>query len=343
MSGPSTDNLSKEKIQQLLAALGSEPPEDSTQISASEYNWHEPHYFTREQLSKLDDFTQRMCKTVAAKFSTSCPGEFNVEIKEATQHFADKLLAELFSSKQDNYYLAFGNNPDNPCGLIGIPTETAFAWATQLLGDAEPQKDRSGDLSQLEESLLLDIASGIVEALCEAHPGIAFQPAKALVKRLLPLELQGTEELCKITFTVTKAASDATQAHILIRCEALELIVGRAGQDAGEMSTEDTSKALLQRLQEVNVCVTAQLGVTELPLKELIGLCRDDILVLDKRIDEPVEVIVEGEPLLRGRAAKSAGKYAVLIGEDAERALSSARGRQSPDRIVQGANPNGNT
>ena len=343
MSGLTTENLSKEKMQQLLAAVGSRPSDDSKQISASEYNWHEPHYFTREQLSKLDDFTQRMCKTLSAKFSTLCPGEFNVEINEASQHFADNLLAEFFSSRQDNYYLAFGNNPDSPCGLIGIPTETAFTWATQLLGDAETQKDKNRDLSQLEESLLFDIACGIVEALCEAQPDIALQPGKALVKRLLPLELQGTEELCKITFTVTKTASDATQAHILIPCEALEPVVGRSAQDTGEMSAEDTSKALLQCLQEVNVCITAQLAVVELPLKELIDLCRDDILVLDKRIDEPIEVVVEGEPLLRGRAARSAGRYAVVIQEDSQCASSPARGRQSPKGAVQSANPNGNT
>ncbi|MHC4335793.1 MAG: hypothetical protein ACYSUV_18900, partial [Planctomycetota bacterium] len=80
MNSVSTENLSKEKIQQLLASVGSEPAEHSTQIEASEYNWQEPHYFTREQLSKLDEFTKRMCKTMAAKFSTLCPGELSVTI-----------------------------------------------------------------------------------------------------------------------------------------------------------------------------------------------------------------------------------------------------------------------
>jgi flagellar motor switch protein FliM len=178
MSSVSTESLNKEKIQQLLASVGSEPAEDSTQIEASEYNWQEPHYFTREQLSKLDEFTKSMCKTMAAKFSTLCPGELSVTIDAVTQHFADKLLAELFASKQDNYYLAFGDNPDNPCGLIGIPAETAFAWATQLLGDSGPQEDTSRDLSQLEDSLLLDIASAMVDALCEArHRSSAGQDA----------------------------------------------------------------------------------------------------------------------------------------------------------------------
>ena len=36
---------------------------------------------------------------------------------------------------------------------------------------------------------------------------------------------------------------------------------------------------------------------------------------IDKRIEEPVELIVNGRTVLRGRPAKSAGKYAVVITE----------------------------
>jgi flagellar motor switch protein FliM len=39
----------------------------------------------------------------------------------------------------------------------------------------------------------------------------------------------------------------------------------------------------------------------------------DDILVLDKRIDEPVELIVGDRTFYYGCPAKSAGKYAVTI------------------------------
>jgi flagellar motor switch protein FliM len=342
MSSVSTENLSREKIQQLLASVGSEPAEDGTQTEASDYNWQEPHYFTREQLSKLDEFTKSMCKTMTAKLSTLCPGELSVTIDAVTQQFADKLLAESSASKQDNYYLAFGDNPDNACGLIGVPAETAFAWATQLLGDSGPQQDTSRDLSQLEEFLLLDITYAMVDALCEAHPGTAFQPAKSLVKRLLPIEMQGTEELCKMTLTVTKGASDTTQANILMLCAALEPIVGRATQEVSKFSAEDTSKALREHLEQTNVCVGAQLAATELPLKELIGLCPEDVLVLEKKIYEPLELIVEGRSILRGRVAKSAGRYAVVIADNSQEQLSAAHGQQSPGHTVQAANSNEN-
>ncbi len=316
MNDARNNNLSKKKIQQILAALGSGPiMEDTTQIEAAEYNWQQPHCFTHSQLHMLDDFTKKTDKTIAQKFATLCHGDFNVTIVSTTQHFANELLDQAVESEQNDYYLAFGTDEAHPCGLIGIPLKTAFIWATQLLGDTESKEDSRSDLSQLEESLLLDIASAIVEALSDSHSDCDFQPAKNIVRRLLPLELKGTEELCKITFNVKKSDSDDTEAYLLMLCDALEPVVGKTAQVAGEFSAEDISKAILNHLQQISVSVTAQLASTVLTFDEMMSLQVDDILLLDKAIDKPAEVMVNDQMAFRGRPAKSAGRYAVVITE----------------------------
>lgn len=40
----------------------------------------------------------------------------------------------------------------------------------------------------------------------------------------------------------------------------------------------------------------------------------NDMLLLDKSVDEPIELIVEGKAVFSGRPAKSGGKYAAVIG-----------------------------
>lgn len=315
MSNAPADNLSREKIQQLLAALGSGPMEDTTQIQTTEYDWQQPHYFDRHQLNKLDDFTKKIEKTITRKFNTLCHGDFDVTVASTTQHFAAELLDQALDSEQNDYYLAFGTGQTHSCGLVGIPTQTAFIWATQLLGDTEPEGDSRTDLSQLEESLLFDIASAIVEALSDANSNCDFKPAKSIVRRLLPIELKGTKELCKITFHVKKNDSGNTEAYLLILSSDLEPVVGKTAQATGKLSAEGISKAILDRMQQMPVSVTAQLASTVLTLEEIVSLQVDDILLLDKRIDEPVELIVGGRTAFRGRPAKSDGNYAVLITE----------------------------
>ncbi len=350
MSGAITDNsasgrsegLSKEKIQQLLAAVGSGPAEDTTQIEATEYDWRQPRYFDSDQLKKLDDFTKKAAAAISEKFTALCHSDFNVIITSTTQHFAAELLGQNSEDMQNDYYLTFGADRQRPCGLVGIAPRTAAIWARQLLGDTDSEKDSDGNLSQLEESLLLDIAFAILKALAESGPlstaGVRddFQTGKSIVRgqpRLLLTGVEGIEELCKISFSVEKAdsekagtdppaeagAEDNSEAYLLIPCSRLELLIdaggGKNARADNKFSADDVSKAILEHLEEMSVSVTAQLASTVLTFEEIMGIGVDDILLLDKRIDEPVELIIEGRTIFRGRPAKSDGRYAVAITE----------------------------
>jgi len=308
------NNLSKEKIQQLLTAVGSGPMEDTTGIKATEYNWNKPHCFDTKQLSKLDNFTKKVAKAMTVKFVDFCHSEFDVTVVSTKQHFAAELVDQAIESGQDDYYLAFGTDQSHPCGLISIPTKTAFIWATQLLGDPESEEDSGRDLSQLEESLLSDLLSALIEEFSQKIWD--FQPAKNIVRRLFPLELKGTEELCKITFDVKKNDQEkSSEAYILILCSELETAVGKTEQTVGEFSAEDISKAILGHIQQMPVCITAQLASTVLTLEEIMSLEVGDILLLDKKVNEPIELITSGRTALLGQPAKLAGKHAVVITE----------------------------
>jgi flagellar motor switch protein FliM len=47
----------------------------------------------------------------------------------------------------------------------------------------------------------------------------------------------------------------------------------------------------------------------------MMSLHVDDVLLLDKRLNEPVELIIEGQTIFRGQPAKSDGNHAVVITE----------------------------
>ena len=310
------NSLSNEKIRQLLIAVGSGPLEDTTGIKATEYNRNQPHYFDRKQLNRLEEFTKKVARAMAVKFVDFCHSEFDATVVSTIQHFAAELVNQAMESGQNDYYLSFGTDDQgHPCGLISIPTQTAFVWATQLLGDPASEEEDSGrDLSQLEESLLLDLLSALIGAF--SHKTWDFQPAKNIVRRLFPLELKGTEELCKITFDVKKTDEEkGIEAYILILCSKLEPVVGRAEQAVGEFSADDISKAILGKMQQMPVSITAQLASTVLTLEEALNLEVGDIFLLDKKVNEPIELITSGRTALLGRPAKSAGKYAVVITE----------------------------
>jgi len=308
-------NLSKEKIHQLLLAVGSGPLEDTTGIKATDYNWNQPHYFDRKQLNRLDDFTKRVARSMSVKLVDFFHSGFDVNVVSIEQHFAAKLVDQAMESGQDDYYLAFGNDQEHSFGLISIPTQTAFTWATQLLGDPESEVEDTGrDLSQLEESLLLDLLSALINAFSQKN--CDFLPSKNIARRLIPIELKGTEELCKISFDVKKADQEkAAEAYILILSSKLESVVGKAEEAVGSFSADDISKAILGHMQKMPIFITAQLASTVLTLKEIMSLEVGDILLLDKKVNEPIELITSGRTALLGQPARLSGKNAVVITE----------------------------
>lgn len=314
MSGGVTNSLSREKIEQLLTAVGSQPMEDTTQAEATDYNWHEPHYFNSEQLVRLGYFTESVAVAVAQKFTKLCRSECDVTITSTTQHYAYEFLSQLSESEQRDYYLPFGTDPDHMCGLIGIPGQAAVSWATQLLGDAESEMDPGGDLSPLEESLLLDMASALVEVFSGSDKALTFQPGQNIVRGQLPLGLGDTEELCKISFDVKNAESEKSSgAYFLILCSKLTSVAGKAVQDTGKSAAEDLSKVILGHLERMPVLVTGQLASAVLTFEEIMNLQVDDVLLLDKRVNQPAELFVGGRAIYYGWPAKSAGRYAVAI------------------------------
>ncbi|MHC4739226.1 MAG: FliM/FliN family flagellar motor switch protein [Planctomycetota bacterium] len=310
------NNLSREKIQQLLAAVGSRKTEDDTQIEVTEFDWHQPHYFNNDKLEKLGDFSGKIASAIAEKFAELYNNNFTVTVTSTTQHFAKELLEQNQNNKQNDYYLSFGTEPDTPCGYLSISRQTAIDLVTQLLGDTKSEEDQDRTFSELEESLLLDILSRTIEAFSNSDSIYDFLTDKSIVKEQLPFEMQGIEELCKITFSIAKTGSkNSFEVHMLIFCDKLAAAIEETAQTNSQFSPEDISNAVLEHLHKMPLCVTGQLASTHLTFEQIISLVPDDILLLDKKIDESIEVIIQDQIVFRGWPAKSAGNYAVAITE----------------------------
>jgi len=343
MSNIPANGLSREKIRQLLAAIGSQPVQDEAQGEVTDYDWHQPHYFSCGQLDMLNNFATKIADIIGEKFAVLYHSDFNVTVTSVTQHFAGKLFEQLLSGGQINYYLALGSSRENMFGFVSVPEQTAAALVTELLGEAEPkpakdaknsdsQESQGKPLSQLEESLLFDIASLIVESLaislrsyksgatvCNVLPG------EAVVKGRMPVELQEIEEVCRIVYSIEKTVSadkkQSSEVSFIIPCSKLVHhwpVVRSTTETGSKPSADDISKAILNHLKEMPVTVTAQLGTTLFTFEQVMCLNPCDMLLLDKAIDEPIELIVEERTVFRGQLAKSSGQHAAVITEISE-------------------------
>ena len=88
---------------------------------------------------------------------------------------------------------------------------------------------------------------------------------------------------------------------------------------------DETLPKNIDRLLDVELDVVVRFGVTNMPLREVVRMGVGAMLELNRAIDEPVELLINGRQLARGEVVVVDGYYGVRIteiGAPAERALS---------------------
>ena len=315
MTVASASKLSRAKIQRLLQAVGSAPAGVEPEVEAATYNWRDPHYFDEDQRNRLAAMMAQVAALQSDRFLHFYKSEFNVKTASISQHFAGDLARQI--DLDQGFCLPFGPDPDQPCGFLIVAAEVGLDWATRLLGDSETNDDPNRPISSLEESLLSDLLTAIAETfLRPLSVDQEFQIAANLSKGCPAIPYDITEEICRIVFQIQQAKAEETaEASFVLPCAMLAPAVGKSLAAEAQPSTEQLARLLMEHVQRMPVTVTARLATTRLSFEEVLDLGADDVLLIDKPIEEPVDVIVDGRTVFRGRPAQSKGQCAVLVTE----------------------------
>jgi len=306
-------HLNSSNFRRLLAAVGSDHAADVAPTEAVKYNWRSPRYFNEDQYNRLAAVMSQVAAAVGAGFSRFFNKELAVVPASIAQHFAGPLRD--LGIAEGRYYLMLTAGKDKTCGFLSITTATALRWVKRLLGDAGSDADPNQALSSLEESLLVDLLTAVTEAFLSplrAHQEL--RPGDRLIKGEPAVRFEPSQELCMIVFAVTgDESSEKDEVLFLLPCSLLAALVGKARQAVQQVSPEELSRTLMEHVQQIPISITARLACATLSFEELLELDGDDILVLDKSLDEPIELLVEDRIVFRGRAARSGGRRAVVI------------------------------
>ena len=305
-----TDKLNQERIRQLLAAVGMKAQTDvPPDADVVDYDWRQPRYFNLAQSEKVRFFGDTIARECVEEFSRLYQTD-----GEVTCISAEQCLSEPDQDQQERgYYVPFGSNPQAAFGMLFVPNPSALVWTGQVLGASESTENSDRKLSKLEESFLGDIAAGLMGAFSRAYgKDLAAGP---LVSDRSRIDLKGSQELFKITFEAAKINSEATVAGgaFYICCDKLDSIAGKTASVQTKVPDAQITDTILKHVHQIPVSVSVELGSVTIPFEEVLGLQANDIIVLDKKITDPIDILVEDRPLFQGRPVQSGGNYAVVI------------------------------
>ena len=114
------------------------------------------------------------------------------------------------------------------------------------------------------------------------------------------------------------ATQENSSLQILLYFGAPLLDALTASSEAGRSSEVNSSAVLpknLKLVMDVELNVTLRFGQRQMPLREVLELGSGSVVELDRMVDEPVELLLDGKLIARGEAVVVDGNYGLRVTE----------------------------
>lgn len=314
-------NPKDQLVQMLLKHIAAAKPPQGNEatVETVEYEWNTPNCFTLEQQKVLGIFASQTARQMSYSLTDMFRGETAVEVAAITQHFAATLRKDADNLDDHYHYIPLMFDDNNEIGLISIAPKSGIELVGKLLGNSKPAESDQKELSALEADLLMDIVEVIVQAF-----NSTFEPAngkpitfrKSPSKGVYPLGGDETENYCKISFKLV-GQEDGDVASFLILTGIMERIA-RDGDDAGD-DARDSSAQMLTHVKNSPITAVAHMASANVSVRDMMELQAGDVILTDKKINEPLELCVRGKRMFLGFPVTCMGQCALRIADQIEK------------------------
>ena len=87
------------------------------------------------------------------------------------------------------------------------------------------------------------------------------------------------------------------------------------GKDAIDAENPSVDPVNLKLVMDVELNVSLRFGQRQMPLREVLELASGSVIELDRQVDEPVELLLDGKVIARGEAVIVDGNYGLRVTE----------------------------
>jgi flagellar motor switch protein FliM len=317
MTSPLKDKaLTREKLQRLIdqARHLVAPAEAPAQAQSATFDFTRSHHFGPKHLSVFESFAKKLEYQIQKSFETLCQGEFETHAASTSQHYAMAMAERVKTQQKTDFFLPFSIDQQPQSGFLACNSTSAISMVGYMLRDGDFDSQQR-EMSDLEESILLDIMTAIGEAANTAFH-IASGPALQLANRCVvgdwPLQYVGMEDLFSIDITIT-GPQTPIELTLTLLASAMDPILGIQTKPGPKVSTKELSDRILRTMHRAPVELVARVTQATMSLNDVMNLVPGDILVLNKKTVSPLDLVVNRRPCFKAFPARSSGKYAVVI------------------------------
>jgi flagellar motor switch/type III secretory pathway protein FliN len=282
---------------------------------AVDLDWSIPHRFDPAQAGRLGGFQSAIAKRMSAALGALVGSALPMTPLAASEHY----LGELSAGIAGSYCVPLTDESEQKCGFVHIPAASAAAWVGRLLGKSSVPDGAARDLSSLEMVLLLDVVSAALGGAYPAFEEHHLRPlhrAEHVLKGETGLGGADADEFVYLGFQCDQAVG-GMQINLYLGAELLGAAVA-VGGSVTSLPQDQTRKLLLEHVEGLFLAGEVVVGSSAVAMGDIMSLQPGDVLVMDKRADEPMDFVLAGQTLLQGHLVTCQGRYALEITSKAQ-------------------------
>lgn len=323
--------LSQNEIDALISAMVSDVPRAEQRPAATDpmagrkvraYDFKRPDKFSKDQLRTLHMLHENYARLLTTYFT----GTFRTMVQMVIGSVDQNTYGEFIRSVSNPSVLAvFKLDPLASTCVLDIHPALAFPMLDRLFGGPGATVTQVRPVTEIEQSVLLRVIQGTLEALREAWRNIIDVTPSLDGVESNPLFVQVVAP-SEIVVTIAIDVRVGDHVGVITLClpfVTLEPILARLSAHNWFATTskemgEDALAHLRGRMSEVRVPLVAELGQAHLSIGQILDLQPGDVVVLDQRVSDSVMVYVGNKPKFAGQPGRAHGRLAVQIQQQVE-------------------------
>lgn len=306
------DILSQEEIDALLDVVDDEGDDvldesgggsfvQNQQVTL--YDFKRPNRVSKEQLRAFRGVHDKMARSLASQISSIMRSIVEIQLHSVDQMTYGEFLMSLPSPTSFN---VFSVKPLEGSGIIEINPSIAFPMLDRLLGGKGEPFDANREFSDIELSLFETILRVMMSTLKEAWGPVmeVFPAIESKESSPNVVQIVAQNEIVVMVVMEIIIGHSSGMMNICYPVIALEPVLPKlASRDLmlNETSSKKSRNTELQvLLGGAKVNVEANLGDTELSMRDVLDLQVGDIVRLSSPADDVVTVSIDGKDRFRG-------------------------------------------
>lgn len=319
------DVLSQNEIDALLAALSSgemdaeELKKEETQRKVRAYDFKRAVRFSKDHIRSLTRIHENFARYLTTYFSAQLRTFVQISVVSVDQLPYDEFIRSVPKMTILNIFEA---DPLEGRMVLEVHPNVAYAMLDRLLGGSGTSPAKINALTEIETVVMERIFSRTFESLQEAwktvydiHPRM-----EALETNPQFLQLVSPNETIALISLSTKIGDTTGMINLCIPHVVLEPIMPRLSVHHWFVSQKknraaEEVDALQSRVNKTKLSVVAELGESQISIREFLNLAVGDVVTLNKPIQDGLRVKVGDKLKFIGNPGAVKGKLAIQVSE----------------------------